>query len=101
MSTRRYPGWAVYLAGFGALVFLVSLLALALVPSSDPVSLLEQALWGALVVAFFALLPLFFMRLKAMVLRLAASQPDEHAPPPRHRPDSIGDQARRGRDENG
>ncbi len=98
MSSSRYPSWAVYLAGFGAFVFLASLLALALVPASDPASLLEQVLWAALLVAFLALLPLFFLRLKAMVVRLAESPGPDQATPPRQTPSAPGERPGRDRD---
>ena len=101
MSFSRYPGWAVSLAGFGAFVFLASLFALALVPSSEPASLLEQVLWAALLVAFLALLPLFFLRLKAMVTRLAESQSNDPPPPSGRRPGQSGDRLERDRDDAG
>jgi hypothetical protein len=79
MKPSRYPRWSMYLAGFAAFVFLASLFALMLVPASDPVSVLERVLWGALAVAFLALLPLFFLRLKDMVIRLGEMPREENA----------------------
>jgi len=98
MRSSHYPRWSVYLAGSGAFIFLASLFALMLVPAEEPASLLEQVLWVALLVAFLALLPLFFLRLKDMVIRLSESPGEDDARSRRQDPTAARDQAGRGRE---
>lgn len=100
MRSSRYPPWSVYLAGCGAFGFLLSLLALMLLPPSEPPSVLERLLWGALVLAFLALLPLFFLRLKEMVIRLGRMPADDKSGTGGDKPKAQSQRAGDNRDDN-
>jgi len=89
----------MYLAGVGAFVFLASLFGLMLVPASDPPSILERGLWAALLFGFLALLPLFFLRLKYMVTRIAEGPRQENEESRRQRPGAPAQRAGRDRDD--
>jgi len=99
VRSRRYPQWCVYLAGFGAFVFLTSLLGLMLAPASDPPSMLERGLWAALLFAFLALLPLFFLRLRYMVTRIVEGPERESGDSRRQQPGAPSERTGRDRDD--